>query len=474
MNKYIFFLKNLSAVAVSQIGGKIVVFLMVPIYTTYLTTEEYGVFDFVNTVVMLALPLCTLEIQTAVTRFTIDQAYGKQNKILANVLFINIAGIFLFLMAVILNYYLNMSSILKQYSFETFFFFVVNSLYNILMEFARGKEKIKIASIISLITTLVIVLANVLFLVKLQMGLIGFFSAYVIGDFTGICLLICFIDGVKDVDYKYLSFVIQKKLISFSLPMVFNSLSWWLNGMVDRYVIIFFCGLAANGIYAVSFKMVSIFVVIQGIFSQAWVISGLKEYKQNKGVAFFKRIHDFYFMLLVMALYFLLFFLESIASILFAGDFYEAWKFVPFLMVASLFGALSGFLGVIFSAANKTKAFASTTIVGAVFNVILNILLVPHYGGMGAALSALISGGIVWISRMKISAQYIDVDWIDGKHILAIIIMIGLGITKIIDVSCVLKITIFLGAMVVLTFVFYDQYLLLYKRIVKNKKWFCD
>lgn len=465
MNKYLYLLKNLSVVAVGQISGKLIVFFMVPIYTSCLTTEEYGTFDYINTIIMLGIPLLTLEIQTAVTRFTIDQVSTERRKILTNVLLINMIGIVLFLGVVILNYYLNISLTLKKYSQIAFFLFFMNSIYNTLSEFARGIERIKTLTIISVISTITTVLLNIVFLIVWKMGLIGFFYANLAGLFVGNCLLIYALDIFDNIDYRNISRIIQKKLISFSAPMVFNSISWWINGMVDRYVIIYFCGLAANGLYAVSFKFVSVFVVFQGIFSQAWVISGLKEYKKNDGAYFFKRIHDLYFMSLVMLLLLLFVCLKPISELLFRGEFYAAWKYVPFLMIASFFGALSGFLGVVFSAANKTRAFASTTIIGAAVNVLLNILLVPDYEGVGAAFSALISGFLVWISRVKISANYIDVVWVNGKQILALIIIVGFSVMITMEVEYIFNGVVLYALILVLLYLFKEHYITMYRKM---------
>ena len=63
------------------------------------------------------------------------------------------------------------------------------------------------------------------------------------------------------------------------------------------------------------------------------------------------------------------------ARLLYAKEFYDAWQYVPFLLIAIVFGALSGYIGGIFAAVKDTVIFAKTSIIGAITNVIINIIM---------------------------------------------------------------------------------------------------
>ena len=106
----------------------------------------------------------------------------------------------------------------------------------------------------------------------------------------------------------------------------------------------------------------------------------------------------------------LIIFDKQIASILYAKEFFEAWKYVPPLLIATLFGALSGHIGGIFAAVKDTKAYATTTIVGAVCNIVLNLLFIRGIGVMGAAIATLAANIVVWMLRYIKARQYIKMD----------------------------------------------------------------
>ena len=76
-----------------------------------------------------------------------------------------------------------------------------------------------------------------------------------------------------------------------------------------------------------------------------------------------------------------------------------AWKYVPWLTIAIVFGALSGYIGGFFSAVRDSKIFAQSTVIGAILNLIMNIIFTPLIGPFGAAIATAISYFIVWLIR---------------------------------------------------------------------------
>ena len=90
---------------------------------------------------------------------------------------------------------------------------------------------------------------------------------------------------------------------------------------------------------------------------------------------------------------------KILARFLYAKDFYTAWKYVPWLTIAIVFGALSGYIGGFFSAVKESKIFAQSTVIGAALNLIMNIIFTPIIGPLGAAIATAISYFIVWLIR---------------------------------------------------------------------------
>ena len=93
--------------------------------------------------------------------------------------------------------------------------------------------------------------------------------------------------------------------------------------------------------------------------------------------------------------------------ILYARDFYMAWWYVPWLTIAVVFGALAGYVGGIFAAAKDSQIFAKSSVVSAGTNIVLNLLMTPFMGGLGAAIATTICFVEVWVIRLWHARKYI-------------------------------------------------------------------
>ena len=145
--------------------------------------------------------------------------------------------------------------------------------------------------------------------------------------------------------------------------------------------------------------------MFQQIFNQAWTISAVKEYDQDSS-EFYSTIYKAYNMCMVITCAGLILFDKVIAKILFGADFYEAWKYAPFLMISVVFGALVQLLGGIFSAAKESKAFGNTILIGAAANTIMNVAFVYACGPLGAAIATSLSYMLIWALRLyKVTRQ---------------------------------------------------------------------
>ena len=123
--------------------------------------------------------------------------------------------------------------------------------------------------------------------------------------------------------------------------------------------------------------------------------------------SFFANIYTMYNFVMVEMCAVLIVMDKFLAKLLYAKDFYAAWQYVPFYLIAIVFGAVSSFSGGIFQAVKDSKAQSSTTVIGAVSNIIMNFIFVIMYGPVGAALATALSYMIVWGMRLYKIRKYI-------------------------------------------------------------------
>lgn len=400
MGRYRYLIKNIGLLTLSSFATKLLSFFLVPLYTNVLSTSEYGTYDLFNTTISLLVPLLTLDIQEAVLRFSMD-ASADQNKIWYVGCRYSVFSSLIVFSGLAFNRVTGLIPILHRYEVEFFLLYTLTAFAGVILYFSRGIGKIADLSIAGVISSIVMIFCNIFFLLVLKIGLYGYFWASILGVAAQDIYLLIRVKIWKNYKYYKHDKKLQKEMTKYSKPMIANAISWWINNASDRYIVTWLCGVKVNGIYSVSYKIPSIMAILQSIFSQAWTLSATKEFDKEDKQNFFINIYNTYNFLLVIACSLLIFMDKPLAKMLFAKDFYTAWKYAPFLMISTIFSGMAAFLGGILSALKKSDQFAKSSVITAVVNTVLNVVLVVFIGPSGAAISTAFAYYLMWLIRLK-------------------------------------------------------------------------
>lgn len=406
MEKYKYLLKNIGLLVLSNLSTKLLGFLLVPLYTSILTTKEYGIYDLFNTTIGVLIPIFTVNAVEFVLRYALDKNYDRNAIVTIGTKWM-IIGSAIVIIGLAVNEVFDFIPILKDYSGYFFLMYFSQALSGMVTAYARGTDHVGSLSVSSIISSFFTLICNIIFLIPLKMGLSGYFLANIIGPIVQSIYLIFRTNINYNLNFHKKFRNEEKEMLSYSIPTIINSISWWINTVSDKYIVIFFCGLAENGIYSVSSKIPSILNVFQLIFNQAWDLSVVKDYDPNDKENFFSTTYQTYNGLLVIVCSLIIMGDRILARFIYADNFYVAWKYVPFLTIAVLFNALVGFLGGFFTAVKDSKAYSVASVAGAITNITLNFILIPVIGTMGAALSTAICYIEAWIIRLVQSKKYI-------------------------------------------------------------------
>lgn len=410
MNRSKYLLKNMGILTISNFSSKILVFLLVPLYTTVLSTAEYGAYDLAVSTATLFYPILTLNIVDAVMRFLMDKDYDKKSIAGIGLKFLSIS-IILFAFGM---YILNVTKLwpdingLEIYIFLYYFFYVLNQF---LIQFAKGLEQVKEMGIAGVVSTLVMLLTNILFLLVFKCGLSGFFWANILAQGISALYIAIRIQILSYIEFKRVDKVLQKEMLIYSIPLIASVIGWWVNSTADKYVVSFILGVSANGLLSVSYKIPQILNTIQSIFIQAWQISAIKEYGDNNTARFYGNTFTIINLLMCIVCSWLIFLTRPLAHFLYSKDFYVAWRYVPFLLIASVLNSASGMLGPILSAKKKSKAMMWSAVIGASVNIIMNIVLVHFIGIQGATIATVICSYIIYMVRKIAVGKEIKIDY---------------------------------------------------------------
>lgn len=409
MKKYIYLIKNMGLLTISNFGAKLLSFFLVPLYTSILTTKDYGIYDIFNTTIMLLIPILTTGMIEAVIRFPLTDKENKDEIYLIGIKHL-LSGFAVLVLICILNYLIPISNTLKQYSILFLAMYFTAAISQLLQSYARGIEMVGALAISGIIGAITVIALNIWFLVFLKWALVGYFLANIIGMLLTTIYLIFALNIWKINPFKKITNKkLEKDMMSYSIPTIANSISWWVNNAADRYIIIALFGLATNGIYSVSYKIPSIMTVFQSIFNQAWSISAVQEFDPEDSNGFYKNIYRMTNFFMILACSSLIILTKILAKILYKGQFYAAWEYVPFLLISVLFGSLVGVLSGVFIAVKDSKRLGISTIIGAFVNVGSGIILSLIIGPIGAAAGTMLSYIMVWIIRLIDIRRYIHI-----------------------------------------------------------------
>lgn len=469
--KYKYLFKNIGLLTISNFGGRLLTFLLIPLYTKYLTTSEYGIYDLYTTTVALLIPILSVCIFDAVQRFSLNKDSNKSD--VFTVGFRNmLKSIFIFSLLILVNYIFKIFAELNKYPLYLLLYFVSERFYTYFSNVSKGLDKVKEYAICGFINSATTLIFNILFLTVFHWGIDGYFLANILSYFiAGFYLMI------KVKIWNYLKLHLSNKnqkaeMMNYSKHLVFNSISWWINNSIDRYFIIWLLGTAENGIYSVAYKIPTIINVVQSIFNQAWTLSAIKEFDDRKD-NFYSNTYKTYMLLLTFSCSGLIILDQLIAKIIYSNDFYIAWKYVPFLLISAVFAALNAFIDSIFAANMDSKIIAQTTIIGAVINIVLNLLLIHFMGTMGAAISTMISYFVMWIFKFIKAKKIVKININPLKMSVSYIILLAQSILIVYTNNYTIKyslVTILFFAMVLINIK--DLKALIYKGLsyIKQKK----
>ena len=193
--------RNTLLFTISNFGSKFISFLLVPLYTYTLSTKDYGVVDLINTTIQLLGPCLSVNIQDAILRFSMDDEYDKREVIGVGIKVIFVSSCFLgFILAVIgklkvLNIsYIYLIFILLNYS--------LGILFTCLSMYIKAINKVKIITIASILNAIFTSSLNIVFLLWLKKGVIGYLIANIIGIVIAVIYSVYKLNIFKEVSLK--------------------------------------------------------------------------------------------------------------------------------------------------------------------------------------------------------------------------------------------------------------------------------
>ena len=417
--------KNTAIVSIGKICTQLITFFLLPVYTAVLSNEEYGVVDLLNTLTSLLLPIVTLQIEQGIFRYLIDcrENNEKQIKLITTIIrFMIIQSIACIVIFLCVSPFIH-----NEYKYFLMANLLMGIFSSLLLQICRGLGDNATYAIGSFITGAFTVVLNVIFIVAFRWGAYGMLGATAISNF--ICAVYIFL---KRKIYKYIKpkqfdKKILKEIIKYSVPLIPNMISWWIVSASDRTIISAVIGIAQNGIYSAANKFSGVFTTLYSVFNLTWTESASININSEDRDEFFSKILDFVIRFFGCLCLGTIAVMPFVFNILINEKFAEAYYQIPILILGSVFNILVSFVGSIYVAKKLTKEIAKTSVISAVINIFVNIVLIKSIGLYAASISTVIAYALMFIYRWIDVKKYVKFN-VNKILMFALTIMYGITI----------------------------------------------
>lgn len=418
-NKYKKLGKNTFLVFIGRAGSSLVSLLMLPLYTNWLTTEEYGTVDLISTYSTILLSIITCCIADAIFIFPKGASNEDKRKFFSSGLsFVMFTIACAFAINALFYPVYKEGCFWKTYSWLTLFLMFSMFIQTYFQQFTRSLEKMKVFAVTGIIYTVSVAIFAILLIPYFNLE--GYLYSLILANIISASFSFIF-----SKSYKFVSINIHRQylkiLLLYSVPLIPNSIMWWLVNCMNRPLMDTYLGVSAIGIFAVANKFPGLVSLAANIFSNAWGISMLDEFDKPGFAEFFNKVFKLITFVSVMISFIVIIFSKNLITLFASESFREAWHLLPLMVIGAVLNTSAGLIGGVFMAIKKSKYFFYSSAVGAVASVALTFILIKTLGLIGCAAAIAISFLLILAMRLKFAWSHIR-----GFQIKNYVIMLGM------------------------------------------------
>lgn len=408
MGKYRRLGKNAFLMFLGNIGSKSISFLMLPFYTSFLSVADYGTIDLIQVYVQLLVGICTCTLTEAIFVFPKGQEFAKQQAYFSSGLLFSVLSLIItalcFVILVLLLQRISYTGIFTEYNLCIFLMLCVTFFQSYTQQFSRSIDKVSVYVISGIVLTLTTVLTS---LITLPLwGVDGYIYSIIVSYFVASVYTVIAAKEYTFISFRKISRIKLKEMLKYSIPMMPNSIMWWILSTMNRPLLEHYSGIDSVGIFAVANKFPMLISMLYTVFTYSWQISVLEEFNKPDYKQFYNKVFRVQFLVFILFVLVLTFLSRPLIKLMTTEGYYDAWKYISLLALSVVFSNMAGFVGTNFIATKESKFYFTTSLWAGIACFTLNFLLIPIYGIWGAIISLLISNILMFCLRIRKTWEY--------------------------------------------------------------------
>lgn len=418
-------LRQSSQYLLGNIAIKLIGFVSLPILTHLLPVEEYGLLSLVGASLFILIAIVKLGLQHAGVRFY--SFYNDSSEKLAT-FYSTLYWGSLAMSGLIVGFLVFVCLILGTVFggvFNNWLIFVVAGLVVIdvmilrIMNFMQVEQRVTYFNLISISQHYGNVALGIVFLVFVSKTTNWYYLGSLISSFTILVICTTLLLSKGKINPRNFSFSFFKECLHFGMPLQLMEVGNLLIKFSDKYLIQIIVGISAVGIYAVgaSLSMYAQELIFMPISFAVFPL--LMEMFKKEGLTatqdFISTVSKYLWLVSIPMIFGFSMLGKEIVVILASEKFIDTVEIIPFMITGTILWGFCKLYAAGLHISKKTKTFAAVVFSAAIFNIILNILLIPRLSYKGAAIATLASFLLLLILVMKVSFVHLRIKIYPGK-----------------------------------------------------------
>ena len=414
--KYSMLVSNTILFAVSNFGSKLVSLFIQP-YLTYAleSPDVMGVTKLMQAVTNLLIPVVSLGVSYAVIRFGLDKNQDK-----ASVFMNGLATILLgFGLMVLCWPAVRLIPNAADYLVLLYLCVLASCLRTLCTQFIRARMRNRLVAVDGVMTTASLLLFYLLFLSVLNMGATGYLLALFCSDLCSAVFVFVAGGCGKFFDLRKFDRPLWGEMLRYCVPMIPAAISFWIINASDQFYVQAMCdGVGGRsseawvGLLGVGYFLPQLITFVGQFFYEAWQLSAVTEEEERE--TFFNRVLRAFASVLFCCAAGIIWLCQPLMN-LFRADYFEAWQFVPFLVLASMCTCLNNFLNSVYVVYKRSSSSLVTMLAGAALNLVLNCLFILWFGPVGVTSASFLSLLLVFLLRAYSTRGLLVINFQPGR-----------------------------------------------------------
>ena len=388
--------------AIGTFGSKLLVFLLMPLYTALLSPSQYGTAELITGTANLIMPFACVGITNGIFRFAAEKGTDREGVFSSGMVLLGAGLCGTVLLGAVA---LCIGAAWRTEILLVVLYVLAADLQAVCAQYVRAVDRTRLFAVQGILNTLVTVGFNILFLMAFDLGVTGYVLSTVVGNLLTTAFLVVSARLWRVFRLSHVSRTAMRELFRFSLPMVPTTICWLITDLSDRYLVSWFCGEAVNGVYSAAYKIPTIVNLVSGIFMQAWQFSAVVQSADGEECSrFYSQVFRGFLSVIFIGSGGLILLSPWLCRLLLNSAYHEAWRYMPILLCSAALESVVSFLASVYMVRKKSMHSFLTAVAGTGLNLLLNFLFIPRtgtFGGaLGAAIATLIGYAAVWVLRM--------------------------------------------------------------------------